>query len=362
MKGINFKIYLIVGFCIILSGFLNSEELFQLADPMAEGIKDQSWRLKVDFEKLNSSSCEITLPVILDTNGRQMPQRWNIEKVITNRSGSRSFIARTPQQSLTEMILVEKNNRLLGTIQYPGAFLQINPLNDSIHELTLLNPDNRPSLINDARRTGMPPVWEPQRDPAAAATVIDVMVVYTNDTVSDNGGKAAVDQMVDLFVTSTNTAYQNSGISQRVSLVHTAQLNYDEGSSKVSDMLTRLTNKNDGYMDYVHTLRDTHKADLVCLLCMDSSSGGQGWLMENHHISTSFEIYGFSVVSMAWGSGWATGSFSHELGHNMGGHHDWYVTSSPGAYNYSHGYTLHDKLAYTLMAYPNDCNSKVVLS
>ena len=48
-------------------------------------------------------------------------------------------------------------------------------------------------------------------------------------------------------------------------------------------------------------------------------------------------------------------SFAHELGHNMGLQHDWYVNASPGAYRYSHGHVDLDGGFRTIMSYSTLC-------
>ena len=44
-------------------------------------------------------------------------------------------------------------------------------------------------------------------------------------------------------------------------------------------VVDRLTNTSDGYIDNVHTLRDTYKADEVVLLVANSDYCGLAWLM-----------------------------------------------------------------------------------
>jgi hypothetical protein len=99
-------------------------------------------------------------------------------------------------------------------------------------------------------------------------------------------------------------------------------------------------------------LRDTHNADAVSFWVEDGgSSCGIAWLMVI--VSPLFESFAFSVVDRECATGNYT--FGHELGHNMGAHHDRYVTTGNGAYPYSHGYVYTPDRWRTIMAYNTEC-------
>ena len=52
-------------------------------------------------------------------------------------------------------------------------------------------------------------------------------------------------------------------------------------------------------------------------------------------------------------------TFAHELGHNMGARHDWYMDSSTTPFTYAHGYVnpAVGQRWRTIMAYPDHCNA-----
>ena len=91
-------------------------------------------------------------------------------------------------------------------------------------------------------------------------SVIDVLVVYS-DEVTTALGVPAVESLIDLYMAYTNQAYINSNITQRVDLVYTGEIAYDDVGSH-GNALYHATNPSDGHLDDIHTLRDTYHADL----------------------------------------------------------------------------------------------------
>lgn len=181
---------------------------------------------------------------------------------------------------------------------------------------------------------------------------IDVMVVYTADAATAAGGGIA--SVIQLGIDETNQEYANSLITQRVNLVYSYQVSYTETGDSTTD-LNRLQGTSDGYMDEVHGVRDTYGADLVSLWVnnLNNNICGQAYLMTS--VSTSFASNGFSVVRLSCATGYY--SFGHEMGHNMGARHDWYVDGSTTPYQYSHGYAYPAGAWRTVLAYNNKCTA-----
>jgi hypothetical protein len=182
--------------------------------------------------------------------------------------------------------------------------------------------------------------------------LIDVLVVYTAAAAAASSNILAE---IQLAVDETNQSYANSGIIQRVRLVHAAQVNYTETGKSDRD-LARLQNPSDGHLDELHSMRDAYGADLVSLWVENLDACGIGYLMTN--VSTSFERNAFSVIARNCATGYY--SFGHEMGHNMGANHDRYADSRKGAYSYSHGYVDISGMWRTVMAYNNECNDQKI--
>jgi hypothetical protein len=96
----------------------------------------------------------------------------------------------------------------------------------------------------------------------------------------------------------------------------------------------QLANKNDGVLDQVHALRDSARADLVSLLTVQADLCGAGYLMRPSTVTADFA---FTVVND--GCAFSNFTLAHEIGHNMGAHHDRASASGGvGAYSYAFGW------------------------
>ncbi len=229
----------------------------------------------------------------------------------------------------------------------PGAVSAFAPGHEKTAEAATPSADE---VLSEAPPVTAPPVAL-DGTPAVEAdvsTVIDVMVVYTPACKTANGGDSGISALINASITSANTAYSNSGASQSVRRVYAGEVSYTASGQLATD-LPRLTNTSDGHMDNVHTLRNTYKADLVCLFVStgtDAAGIAYLWTPNNSSVAN----YGFSVVMDVYAE--ANLTFAHELGHNMGcGHAS--GDGGGGAYSYSYGHKFSaGGTAYrTVMAY-----------
>ena len=167
-----------------------------------------------------------------------------------------------------------------------------------------------------------------------SASFIDIMVLYTPSARTAAGGASAINALIANAISVTNTAYANSNIVQRLRLAHASEVSYTETGDLVSD-LQNVTN-GAGTLGGVASLRDTYRADLVTLMTSTPGSPycGVAWLMTS--ASGSFQSLGFNVVEQMCAVGNLT--LAHELGHNMGLRHDWYMDNGQTPYSYAHGH------------------------
>lgn len=283
-----------------------------------------------------------------------------------NFSGSKSWVGRVKGKDKGEVILVSKDGVLTGNIRVGKTLYQVRYVGNGVHAVYEIDQTKFPDLDchpdtatpvsekSDGSLYQDEPVHDVQSATADSSGTIDVMVVYTAAARSANGGTTGITNLIDLAVTETNQGYTNSGVSQSLNLVHTAEITYTESGNIQTDR-NRLQNSSDGYMDTVHSLRNTYKADIVSLV-VDNGGGycGIAYIMEN--VSTSFENYAFNVVADNCATGYY--SFGHELGHIMGARHDWYVDDTVNSpYSYNHGFFNAADGWRTIMSYNNGCSA-----
>ncbi len=189
------------------------------------------------------------------------------------------------------------------------------------------------------------------------ADVIDVMVVYTPLAQTHVGGQTAITQLIATAVSETNTSYANSAIRQRIRLVHTARVDYTEVGAFSTNLSVLRSGSGEG-LGEVAALRNQYGADLVMMLVHPNGADACGIAYVMNSVSNAFAPSGYSVTDTACMSPGFT--FAHELGHNMGAHHDWYVSSSQFPYPYAHGY-VNPSAGHrwrTIMAYNDRCTTQ----
>jgi len=275
------------------------------------------------------------------------------DHVELNLTGGFSWVGHLDGVEYSHVTLVMKDGIVVGNITLPRAFYQVRYAGNGVHAVHQIDQSAFPNEADPVEISIPEREWIRDELMADDGSTIDVLVAYTADARTAAGGTTAMNSLINLAVSETNTTYLNSGIAQRVNLVHTTEVTYTETGDMYTD-LPRLANTSDGYMDNVHSLRDTYCADEVVLIIADGGPYcGLAYMMTT--VSASFASSAFAVVD----DGCATGyySFGHEMGHNMGAHHDWYVNSSISPYPYNHGYVNSANRWRTVMAYNAECSA-----
>ncbi len=247
---------------------------------------------------------------------------------------------------LGTMTLVVNGKVVVGTVRTPNGVYTIRTTGDGTYVIRQIDESSLPPPSEavedelsprDLHLFGEPPgdPLLPRNDGAEAdnsplddGSEIDVMVVYTPMAKLREGGRAAIETLIDLLVAETNQAYANSGVIHRINLVLKEEVDYTEDSNYDVD-LRRLRRDFDGYMDHIHELRDLYAADLVHLVVGIRYAAACGVAPAvGGDESRGFALTPFHCGALA---------FAHELGHNMGLHHDRYVVGNPGRWaNYGY--------------------------
>ncbi|MBE0663289.1 MAG: T9SS type A sorting domain-containing protein [Bacteroidales bacterium] len=211
--------------------------------------------------------------------------------------------------------LVEINPELIPDVEHHPAKIPGDPTEEELEE------QNRIKEEIENTRSG-------PGDPAT----IDVMILYTPAAATwgnNNGG--GIRNLVATAVAIGNTALSNSATIASIRLVYNAQVTYTE-SGDVGLDLDRLTGTSDGYIDGIHTLRNTYGADMVQLFT--TMGGGIAWLLNN---AAGSPTYAFSLAGVSTATAYTP---IHEMGHNMGcGHHKQQnFQPGPGLWSFSAGW------------------------
>lgn len=199
--------------------------------------------------------------------------------------------------------------------------------------------------------------------PVCPATTIDVLVVYTSAARIAWGGVAQSNSFVATAITNFNTALINSGVTNvTINLVYAGEISYAE-TGNISTDLASFRSSTDGIMDEVHTLRSTYGADLCALVTSTpTNTCGLGYLNSNptnYSANSAFTVSIYSCVVSNY-------TLAHEMGHNMGLNHDWFVSQSTTPCENHHGYSnqtavnlgtssTNSQRWRTIMAYNDEC-------
>ena len=238
------------------------------------------------------------------------------------------------------------NGVVMGTVRYDDVLLQVEYAGNGVHRVKLENQSLVASCGTDASHAVKSAAQQSSNSNFAGNPDIDVLVAYTTAAKNAVGGSSGMTSKINLAISETNSAYSDSGVTQRLVLVHKAEMVGYSESSSFSQLLSDLSGTSDGKMDNVHALRDQYNADCVALICQNGQYCGIAYLMTN--VSTGFASSAFSVTNYSCATGYY--SFGHELGHNMGSNHDPQNASS-GAYSYSFGFRTSNNSYRTVMAY-----------
>jgi hypothetical protein len=246
---------------------------------------------------------------------------------------------------INSVMLVKNGNTVTGNVHFGGEWYKIRPLKTGAHAITLVDPGamppDHPEEYKDLKTVKMPPTPTEQAD-----TVIRVMVHYTSSAASASGN---ISGLIDLAVAEANQGYTNSGVFIDLILAHKSQVTYTQSGSFSTD-LSRYRGTSDGYMDSIHTTRNSVAADVGLLVINNSSSCGLASGIGST-ASTAFADAHWDCITGYY-------SFAHEIGHLQSARHDINTDGTLTPYAYGHGYRYTGSPSWrTIMAYncPSGC-------
>jgi peptidyl-Asp metalloendopeptidase len=248
-----------------------------------------------------------------------------------------------PFDPINSVMLVKNNGTITGNVHFAGDWYQIRPLKTGGHAIVAVNmaamPPDHPAEYATLPRI---PMRSRRTLNEKADTVIRVMVNYTSSAASASGN---ISGLIDLAVAEANQGYTNSGVLIDLILANKSQVTYTQSGSFSTD-LSRYRGTADGYMDSIHTTRNSVTADVALLVINNSSSCGLASGIGSS-ASTAFAVAHWSCITGYY-------SFAHEIGHLQSARHDPANDPSTSPYSYGHGYRYLGSPDWrTIMAY--DC-------
>ncbi len=181
----------------------------------------------------------------------------------------------------------------------------------------------------------------------AAATVIDVLVVYTEGTAALYGGDPTT--RINQIFQVTNQIYADSGVNLEVRVAKTLKVNYtDDNSAEIA--LNAITFNQDAAFSGVAAAREQAKADMVVFYRpykQVHGSCGIAWVGGSNGSVAGYKNYMFAHVAINSCGDYVT---AHELGHNMGLKHSRKQDGAGTVFHYALGYGVVGSFT-TVMAY-----------
>lgn len=253
-----------------------------------------------------------------------------VEKITRSADGSNLTLSgHIEGDVLSSAVMVIEKNVLIATLKpHRQNYYKLVYKGNEVHSIQEADSDDGESEEACLSENMLAPPSEDNQDSLAqdaenhvmAIPVIDMLVAYTPNAKTAAGGTDAIVALIKTGIANTNQAFANSGVSLSVRLVGVLAMTQNESGDFSSD-LSALQSKTDGKWDSVHAERTRLGADQVTLVGNFSGSSVAGIGYVGASFSSAFTVVKRSAFSQY--------TFSHELGHNIGLHHeDGYVNSS----------------------------------
>lgn len=241
-----------------------------------------------------------------------------------------------------DVILTINEGFIAGLIYSPDGIYEITPHKDR-HLLMEIDQSALPEC-GGAIESDEPPIARGPASGVDSGDRIDVLVMYTTATKNLLGGEAQARTHAQNAVNASNVAYLNSKIRQRLYLAGAVEYAYQEAATTHEDLANLRADAN------VRALRDRYRADLVAMIGEVQGVCGVAILMGP---ASGNPENGYSVTGRPCAV--STLSFAHELGHNMGSHHN-PENGSGSTYPYGYGHYVNGSFR-TVMSYSDPCTT-----
>ena len=280
-----------------------------------------------------------------------------------NKSGSSTWIGDISGQENSTAIFLIRDNKVYGVIESPllGNYSIRPEASSDAHIIEQIKSD---AVLSGENDYVIPPQEGKTQTTTRSATssynddgsIIDVYVAYDQDASGGSVNAADAQSYAELFIAYTNQAYKNSGINQRVWLVGNVD-GYNHNDTDTTSLTADLAavKATDNTISGLHDKRDEYHADLVLFFTPFTSGTCAGLAsLQTRNNDINWQSNAFAVMQAC---SFGQTVFAHELGHNMGSRHDWYMDNGTTPQTYAHGYIDTTNKFRTIMAYGNRCTA-----
>jgi hypothetical protein len=345
------SLFLVLVACLYGHSFLAQHRLFdnllpanQLSSQVKLGNDYASTFSQVFYYQQDSFNLNQDLILSLPNNQEIIAQ---FDKIYNYKNGSFSVFYKILGQPDAELVFSSYNDAITG--MYTGQNLEKLIFQKTAPNIMAVGIVNELKLIEEEMSSPCISVDDFQTratnhaniclesSTCTGASVIDVMFVYTPAVLAQTAWSNVntVNSRIASIVSNLNQSMTLSGITGvTFNIAHIYQASYTESGDHQTD-LNRLSSTNDGFMDEIHALRNTHGADLVAMIVAGTGSGcGIGNLntsTTNYSSNQAFSVTKFNCAVENF-------TVAHEMGHNMGLRHDWFVDGGTTPCSHHHGY------------------------
>ena len=125
--------------------------------------------------------------------------------------------------------------------------------------------------------------------------LVDLVIVYPEAVRLAAGSTEILQADILAAVADVNLCFRNSQVNLTARMVHVEEVSYTP-TGLLSTDLDRLIDKNDTFLDSVHSIRDQYGGDIVILLTTESDGGGlASTLSYPHH-----DVKVLHLMSFVW--------------------------------------------------------------
>ncbi|MBL91098.1 MAG: hypothetical protein CMH56_04700 [Myxococcales bacterium] len=314
--------------------------------------------------RVNSSSLKSSLRINVNRNNRLAPVVR--DQLITKpNSESYTWLGHFEDEPDTLVGMVVNGPVVVGQITSPAGNFRFKPHQDGSYSLVDSETPNMGSdcaAESHADSHDIGPSLGTASPSLIRDNVISVMVLYTEEAKRgaapwwNNNNPAYIEGEIDLQMNLLQQALTYSWTSAQTQLVHTQEIPLAEDEDAFEDIYAYrswVQNQMTSSGTPINQLREAHEADLVSLWVQDGLNAcGVGYI--GSRSAHDHADYGVTVVDRRCHYKF---TFTHELGHNLGLRHDWYMDDTTVPYTYGHGWVSYYAEQRSMMAYDDACES-----